>query len=143
MRGQGERERERTDFDLGGQVGLQADRKKVSFLKIFPPSPQSSSWCSESILVVRDLFRFIRAGLRFEVSNVRLSTKVVVLGQYRIYFWSSNGIKRFLFWCREDQSKASKLYPDSSERSSILRLFLITPVFIIIVFVGKVLLLRK
>ena len=46
----------RTDFDLGGQVGLLADSKKVSFLKIFPPSPQSSSWCSESTLVVRDLY---------------------------------------------------------------------------------------
>ena len=30
--------------------------KKVSFLKIFPPSLESSSWCSESILVVRDVY---------------------------------------------------------------------------------------
>ena len=57
----------------------------------------------------RCLFRFIRADLRFEVSNVRLSTKVVVLGQYRIYF-GAMGLKDFYFWCREDQSNL-KLYP--------------------------------
>ena len=72
---------------------------------------------------------FIRADLRFEVSNVRLSTKVVVLGQYRIYF-GAMGLKDFYFGTeKEDQSKPAPW--------SIFPLFLITPVFIIIVFVGK------
>ena len=74
------------------------------------------------------------AGSSFEVSNVRLSTKVVVLGQYRIYF-GAMGLKDFYFGAKK--TRASKLYPHNSELFFILRLFLITPVFIIIVFVGK------
>ena len=45
--------------------------KKVSFLKIFPPSLESSSWCSESILKIRlyllYLFLLVQVGgLRFQ-----------------------------------------------------------------------------
>ena len=61
----GERERERERETLIWLV------KKVSFLKIFPPSLESSSWCSESILKIRlyllYLFLLVQVGgLRFQ-----------------------------------------------------------------------------
>ena len=81
--------------------------KKVSFLKIFPPSLESSSWCSESILKIRlyllSLFLLVQVGgLRFQtfVYQQKLS-----FGSISIYFGAMDGIKRFLFWCRAEQSK--------------------------------------
>ena len=103
-------DRERApDFDMVGQ--LRADSKKVSFLKIFPPSPQSSSWSSESILVVKGIFifYFIGAGWRFQmfVYQQKLSFRSIS------NIFQSKGIKRFLFWCRErrPEQASSMVHP--------------------------------
>ena len=82
--------------------------KKVSFLKIFPPSPESSSWCSESSLVVK-YFSIYVYSCRFKVWGFKRSfiNKSCRFRSISNIFWS-NGIKRFLFLVqrRPEQSQA-------------------------------------